>query len=238
VKSAPANSNEKNVNTWTLLFAALAFAAASGLAVLARRAAALHRRVAELSTALEGANEQLEMFTNAISEELQAPLRELHRAGRHVMQAERVEMTALAQEVVDELLPRYPRSRVTVVEMPAVKGDRALLRLAWRNLIDNALKFSASAQAPRIEVGGNRHDRDAEYWVRDNGAGFDMANRHRLFEVFQRLHQADEFAGAGTGLAMVRLVASRHGGSVRAQAKPGAGATFTMILPNAMNGVH
>jgi len=238
VKSDAATPNENNVTIWTFLFAAVAFAAAGGFAFTARRAAALQTRVAELSTALEGANEQLEMFTNAIPDELQAPLRELHRVGRHVLQVERVEMTTLAQEVVDELLPRYPRSRVTVVEMPAVKGDRALLRIALRSLLDNALKFSASAQEPRVEVGGMKHDRDAEYWIRDNGTGFDMANRHRLFEVFQRLHQADEYAGSGTGLAMVRLVASRHGGSVRAQGKPGAGATFTMILPNAVNGAH
>jgi light-regulated signal transduction histidine kinase (bacteriophytochrome) len=224
------------VNIWTLLFAALAFASASGLAVVARRAAGLQRRVAELSTELQGANEQLEMFTNAISAELQAPLRELHKVGRHALQVERVEMGMLAQEVVDVLQPRYPRSRLTVGEMPAVKGDKALLRAALTNLIENALKFSASAQAPQIEVGGRKHDRDAEYWVRDNGAGFDMANRHRLFEVFQRLHHADEFAGSGTGLAMVRLIVSRHGGQVRAQASPGRGATFTMILPNVANG--
>ena len=236
MKSDQATSNENNVNVWTLLFAALALASASGLAVVARRAGILQRRVAELSAELQGVNEQLEMFTVAISDELKAPLRELHRAGRHVLQLERVEMTALAQEVVDELLPRYPQSRVTIVEMPAIKGDRSLLRLAWRHLIENALKFSASGSSPRVEIGGLKHDRDAEYWVRDNGTGFDMANRHRLFEVFQRLHQADEYAGIGTGLAMVRLVASRHGGSVRAQAKPGTGATFTMILPNPVNG--
>jgi light-regulated signal transduction histidine kinase (bacteriophytochrome) len=236
VKSGQQHPNEKNVNIWTLVFAALALASAGALAVVARRAGILQRRVAALSAELEGANEQLEMFTNAISAEQQAPLRDLHRVARHALQIERVEMTKLAQEVVDELLPRYPRSRVTVIEMPAVKGDRTLLRLAWMHLIDNALKFSASAQAPRIEVAGLKHDRDAEYWVRDNGAGFDMANRHRLFEVFQRLHQADEFAGAGTGLAMVRLIVSRHGGSVRAHARPGAGATFTMILPNPANG--
>ena len=223
---------------WTLLFAVIALAAASGLVLIARRAALLQKRVAELSTALHGANEQLEMFTNAISAELQAPLRELHRIGRHVLVSEPVEMTGLAQEVVDELLPRYPNARVTVIEMPAVKGDRTMLRIAWHNLIHNALKFSASGTVPRIEIGGLKHDRDAEYWVRDNGTGFDMANRHRLFEVFQRLHQADEYAGAGTGLAMVRLIVSRHGGSVRAQARPGAGATFTMILPNAANGAH
>jgi light-regulated signal transduction histidine kinase (bacteriophytochrome) len=236
VKSGQATPNEKNVDIWTLLFAALTLTAAGGLAVVARRAGNLQRRVAELSAELQAVNEQLEMFTVAIPDDLKAPLRELYRAGRHVLQMERVEMTALAQEVVDELLPRYPQSRVTVVEMPAIKGDRILLRLAWLHLVENALKFSASAQSPRVEIGGLKHDRNAEYWVRDNGTGFDMANRHRLFEVFQRLHQADEYAGIGTGLAMVRLVASRHGGSVRAQAKPGTGATFTMILPNPVNG--
>jgi light-regulated signal transduction histidine kinase (bacteriophytochrome) len=220
------------LSTWTLLFAAVALFSAAGLAVVARRAGLLQRRVDELSTQLEGANEQLEMFTNAIPADLQAPLRELHQVGRHVLQMETVEMDALAREVVAELQARYPGSRVTVAEMPAVQGDKTLLRLALWHLVENALKFSADASIPRVEIGGRKHDRDAEYWVHDNGTGFDMANRHRLFEVFQRLHQADEFAGNGTGLAMVRLIASRHGGSVRAQARPGDGATFTIILPN------
>ena len=139
VKSAQATSNENNVNIWTLLFAALALASASGLAVVARRAGTLQRRVAELSAELDGVNEQLEMFTVAISDELKAPLRELHRAGRHVLQLERVEMTALAQEVVDELLPRYPQSRVTVVEMPAIKGDRTLAQLAEQHFLGQRL---------------------------------------------------------------------------------------------------
>lgn len=140
-------------------------------------------------------------------------------------------MEALARQVVDELRPRYAAATITIGELPAAKGDAALLYLALRNLVDNALKFSASAQAPQIEIGGRIHDRNVEYWVRDNGTGFDMSNRHRLFEVFQRLHTADEFAGVGTGLAMVRLIVERHGGSAHAQGKSGEGATFTLLLP-------
>jgi light-regulated signal transduction histidine kinase (bacteriophytochrome) len=232
VKSGHSNCHENNVNTWSLLFAAIALLSATALAVVARRCVALQRRVAELAGELEGANGQLEIFTGAISEELQAPLRELHRLGRQPIQLERVDVGLVARDVVDELMPRYPRSKVTIGELPAARADRALFRVALLQLVDNALKFSASAQSPRIDIGGRAHDRDVEYWVRDNGTGFDMAHRHRLFEVFQRLHVADEFAGSGTGLAMVRLIVARHGGNVRAHARPGEGATFTILLPN------
>lgn len=221
------------MSTWTLLFASLAVASAATLALFARRSAALRRKVAELDAELRAAHEQLEIFTGAMSDELQAPLRELHRVGRQPLLLEWVDMGALARSVADDLAPRYPQSKVSILAMPAVKGDTALLRIVWVNLIANAFKFSASAQPPRIEIGGRAHDREAEYWVNDNGVGFDMAHRHRLFEVFQRLHVADEFAGTGTGLAMVRLIVSRHGGHLRAQAKPGEGATFTVLLPNA-----
>ncbi len=220
------------MNAWTLLFAIAAVSASIGVVVYARRGVQLQRRVTELERELEGANEQLEIFTGAMSAELQAPLRELHRAGRKPLSPEAVDLGALVREALSDLQPRYPNSTVHVLDLPAVRGDKALLRRAWSHLLDNALKFSASAKSPRIEIGGRAHDREVEYWVRDNGTGFDMANRHRLFEVFQRLHTAEEFAGSGTGLAMVRLIVGRHGGSVRAQAKPGEGATFTMLLPN------
>jgi light-regulated signal transduction histidine kinase (bacteriophytochrome) len=224
------------LSTWTLLFAALALASATGFAVLARRCMAMQKRITELAAELDGAHGQLEIFTGAIPDELQAPLRELHRVGQQVMTVETVEMATLAHEVASELAARYPKSTVNVADLPPVRGDRALLKLAWTHLLDNALKFSASAQAPRVDIGARSHDREIEFWIRDNGTGFDMAHRHRLFEVFQRLHQADEFAGTGTGLAMVRLVAARHGGNVRAQAQPGEGASFTMLLPNANMG--
>ena len=220
------------MSAWTFAFALAALSASVGAVVLARRCAALERRVAELKKDFDGANDQLEIFTGAMSDELQAPLREIHRIGRTPLAPETVDMGALVHEILDSLQARYPRSTIRVLDLPQVRGDAALLRRAWTHLVENALKFSASAQSPKVEVGGHAHDREVEYWVRDNGTGFDMAHRHRLFEVFQRLHTAEEFAGAGTGLAMVRLIVGRHGGSVRAQAKPGEGATFTMLLPN------
>lgn len=221
-----------NLNNWTLIFAALAIAEAAALVIMARRYAAAKRSADELASDLQACNDHLEIFTPAISDELQAPLRELHRVGRQSLQVEEVDMRGLAREIADELAVRYPRSSVAIADLPPIRGDRLLLRRAFANLLDNALKFSAGSPAPRVEVGGRAHGRDIEYWVRDNGTGFDMAHRHRLFEVFQRLHTADEYAGTGTGLAMTRLIVARHGGSVRAQAKPGQGATFTVLLSN------
>src|SRR5213592_2989418 len=115
------------MNAWTLLFAVLAFASATALAVVARRCAALQRGAAALAAELEAANEQLEIFTGAMSDELQAPLRELHRIGRQAMHLEWVDMELLARGVVDELLPRYPKSKASIAELPAVRGDKALL---------------------------------------------------------------------------------------------------------------
>ena len=214
-----------------MLFAVFALVSSTGLVVVARRCMAIQQRAQTLAAELQGAQGQLEIFTGAISDELQAPLRELHRIGMQPMQPEVVDMDMLAREVVEELSPRYPRSKVWIGPLPGLRGDKALVRLALSNLVDNALKFSASAQLPRVEIGARSHDREAEYWVHDNGTGFDMANRHLLFQVFQRLHKADEFAGIGTGLAMVRLIVERHGGHVRAQAKPGEGSTFTVLMP-------
>jgi signal transduction histidine kinase len=226
-----AHPREKKLNTWTVLFALFALVSSTGLVVVARRCMALKHRAQALASELDGCNGQLEIFTGAISDELQAPLRELHRIGRQTLHMEAIDMDLLAREVVEELSPGYPRSKVWIGPLPGMRGDRALLRLAFSNLVQNALKFSASAQSPRVEIGARAHDREAEYWVHDNGTGFDMANRHLLFQVFQRLHKADEFAGIGTGLTMVRLIVERHGGNVRAQATPGEGATFTVLLP-------
>src|SRR5258706_4803648 len=231
VKSGQAIPHENNLNTWMVLLAALTLASTTALVFVGRRCIALGRRVAQLSAELEGAHGQLDSLTHAISGDLQAPLRELNRIGRQALQFESVDMEALARQGVDDLRPRYAAATSTIGELPPVKGHGPLLYIALRNLVDNALKFSASAQAPQIEIGGRVHDRDVEYWVRDNGTGFDMSNRHRLFEIFQRLHTADEFAGVGTGLAMVRLIVERHGGSAHAQGKPGEGATFTLLLP-------
>jgi light-regulated signal transduction histidine kinase (bacteriophytochrome) len=121
---------------------------------------------------------------------------------------------------------------VEVVIAPGLsaRGDRSLLRLVMDNLIGNAWKFTGLTQGARIEVGGVIVDGRSAFFVRDNGAGFDMAYAHKLFAPFQRLHSAAEFEGTGIGLAMVQRIVHRHGGSVRAEGAVGRGATFTLTL--------
>ncbi len=112
------------------------------------------------------------------------------------------------------------------------RGDAGLLRIVLANLMGNALKYSRDASPARIEVGtGGRTGDRIEFFVRDNGAGFEMAYRDRLFQPFQRLHGAHEFEGSGVGLATVQRVIAKHGGEVGAEGEPGAGATFLFTLP-------
>ena len=107
-----------------------------------------------------------------------------------------------------------------------------LLRIALANLLGNALKYTRNASPARIEFGEiQRAGGLIEFFVRDNGAGFDMAHADRLFQPFQRMHGAREFEGTGIGLATVQRVMAKHGGTIRGEARPGAGATFYLTLP-------
>jgi signal transduction histidine kinase len=115
--------------------------------------------------------------------------------------------------------------------LPTVQGDRALLLLAFVNLLSNAVKYTREREHAAICVactaGENRHSIE----VRDNGVGFDMRHATRLFTPFERLHPGDQFAGTGMGLANVRRIVEKHGGSVSVDAQPGCGAAFTVVLP-------
>ncbi len=153
--------------------------------------------------------------------------------GRRPISAVEIDMDELAREVVDELrgVPGQQVPQCVLKPLPVGWGDRSLIRQVWFNLLSNAIKFTGTREVPSIELGGVSEDARNVYYVKDNGAGFDMRYYDKLFGVFQRLHSTREFPGTGVGLAIVQRVVVRHGGRAWAEGKPGEGATFYFALP-------
>ena len=152
----------------------------------------------------------------------------------------RAEMTTLSvdmNELIDGLLPEFagPVSGrdicLTVPPLPSAQGDPMMLRRVWYNLLDNAIKYTAGRDRALIEIGGASDDCEIVYWIKDNGAGFDMRYAEKLFGLFRRLHGAHEFSGTGIGLAIVKRIVTRHGGRAWAIGQPDHGATFYFALP-------
>jgi len=155
------------------------------------------------------------------------------RMGRTEMQQTNVDLQALCDET-RRTLERESQGRNIVWtkgQLPFVQGDAAMLRQVLVNLLSNAVKYTRQRDPAKIEIGCQTGESgESVFYVRDNGAGFDMNYVHKLFGVFQRLHRADEFEGTGIGLATVRRIIARHGGRTWAEGKPGAGATFYFTL--------
>lgn len=139
----------------------------------------------------------------------------------------RVARQALAERR-DELEGR--RLKISIGELPACWADPALLKQVVANLLGNALKFTRGREAAEIQVGCSQDGAGSVYFVRDNGAGFDMRYADKLFGVFQRLHRAEEYEGTGVGLAIVQRIVHRHGGRVWAEGEVGRGATFSFTI--------
>ena len=159
----------------------------------------------------------------------------LARTARVEMSLENVDLSAIAQEVANQLHAMQPERKVEFRIQPAlvVQGDRNLLRSVLENLLENAWKFTSKKPAALIDLGAERHSHDLVYFVRDNGAGFDMRYVDKLFGVFQRLHNEKDYSGTGVGLATVQRIIQRHGGTIWAESRPGQGATFYFELPAA-----
>lgn len=154
------------------------------------------------------------------------------RAGKQSLSREDLPMTALAHAIVAEFRDAIaPDAEVIIHDMPTVHADRGLMAHLYQNLIGNAVKYSSKRERPRIELGFTPTDRGDAFYVKDNGAGFDMAYYDKLFGVFQRLHSAKEFEGTGIGLAIVERIAHKHGGFVWAEGKVDGGATFYFSVP-------
>ena len=156
----------------------------------------------------------------------------LSRVTKVEMRREEADLTSLAHEVVFDLRSSQPERRVSVYIEPGMRAlcDPRLIRIALENLLGNAWKFTGRCDDAVIEFGVTEHDGVPTYFVRDNGAGFDMAYADSLFSPFKRLHSDSEFPGTGVGLATVQRIVHRHGGRLFAQAEVGKGAEFHFTL--------
>jgi PAS domain S-box-containing protein len=159
---------------------------------------------------------------------------QLARVTRSEMHREVFNLSDLARSVVAELGKREPKRKVSLnlTEEFIARGDKRLLRIVLNNLLGNAWKFTSKRAKAQITFGGEQKNGETTYFIRDNGAGFDMAYVGKLFGAFQRLHTAGEFEGTGIGLATVQRIVFRHGGRVWAEGTVNEGATFYFTLPN------
>ena len=158
----------------------------------------------------------------------------LSRLGRKQAVSRNVNMQSLVQKVVKEFdkIPNRENIEINIKELTDAKGDLELIKQIFVNLISNAVKYSSKKENPLIEIGAVEKNGNTVYFVSDNGAGFNMDYRDKLFGVFQRLHGTQEFEGIGIGLAIVKRIVNRHGGEIWAEGKVNEGATFYFTLNN------
>lgn len=138
-------------------------------------------------------------------------------------------MGALAKSIIKEM--PTSNAKIVIGTLLKAEADVGLIRQVLVNLISNAVKYSSKLERPAIEIGSFSEASGTVYYVKDNGAGFDMAYGSKLFGVFQRLHSQEEFEGTGVGLAIVKLIIEKHNGRVWAEGEPEKGATFFFSLP-------
>ena len=168
-------------------------------------------------------------------------LLDLSSISRQALATRELDFSALAEEVTASLASAHPQRNVRLSIKPDMRilGDPGLIRIALENLVGNAWKFTARASQARIEVGSVlSQDGNTIYFVRDNGAGFDMRQSERLFRPFERLHTAEEFDGTGVGLSIVQRIIERHGGRIWAESEVGKGSTFHFRLGRTLSGLN
>jgi light-regulated signal transduction histidine kinase (bacteriophytochrome) len=158
----------------------------------------------------------------------------LSRMGREAINTVKVDMTSLTQVVLHEMKMNDENisADIKVHHLHPCVCDQLLIRQVWINLISNAIKYSRKKESPKIEIGSYEKGNQTVYYVKDNGAGFDMKFAAKLFGVFIRLHDRSEFDGTGVGLALVHRIVTKHGGKVWANGKVDEGAVFYFSLPN------
>lgn len=154
------------------------------------------------------------------------------RMGRKEVVRLEIDFNQMVEPIIAELEKGTDKPvAITVKKLHPAQGDPALLSQVFVNLISNAIKYSSKKETPQVEIGSFEKEDEYVYYVKDNGAGFDMQYAHKLFGVFQRLHSNEEFEGTGVGLAIVQRIIVKHGGRVWAEGKTNEGATFYFSLP-------
>jgi len=158
--------------------------------------------------------------------------------GHKKIEPSTIDMEGLAKALFEELKETAPERglRLNINPLPPVYGDRTMIRQVFMNLLSNAIKFTRCKEMGVVEIGSWTQNGENIYYVRDNGAGFNMQKAEKLFGVFQRLHNQEVFEGNGVGLAFVQRIIHQHGGRVWAEGKVNKGATFYFSLPNTPNG--
>jgi light-regulated signal transduction histidine kinase (bacteriophytochrome) len=178
-------------------------------------------------------------YLNSISESVHQmrmlidDLLQFSRTGRSEMRKKNTNINKLLDEVIESIRHDNPKRSIEWIidDLPYVFCDRAMLKLVFINLLNNAVKFTRTKEKAVIEVGVKQENNESVLFVRDNGVGFDMKYSNKLFGVFQRLHSIEEFEGTGIGLANVRRIISRHNGRTWAEAELNKGAIFYFSLP-------
>lgn len=157
----------------------------------------------------------------------------LSKITRKEIRMETVDLSSMADAILKELTNNDPVRKVELIVQPGIKvhGDSGMLNIVMSNLLENAWKYTQKKDAARIEFGSRQNDDRVEYYVKDNGAGFNMEYAGKLFSPFQRLHTQREFPGIGIGLAIVQRIIQRHGGEIRAAGVPEEGCTFIFTIP-------
>jgi two-component system sensor kinase len=159
-------------------------------------------------------------------------LLQFSRSGRIEMKPIRIDMNEMVASLIQPIIIQDKLKRIDfqIEKLPFADADFELIKSVWSNLIDNAVKFSKEKEKALIIIGATENKDETTYFVKDNGAGFDMAYVSKLFNVFQRLHSKEDFEGTGIGLATVKQIITKHGGRTWAEGHVGLGATIYFTL--------